>query len=210
MRHRFGCILLMMCSFMQAGIFMGAMFGSDGTFFDDETFERNHESLWIEGFSRRIFIGYMFSGFGMVRCPVSLEWSWDYFSTSLGRVSTIREASYDLSRAWTAIVRPGIHLGDGFVYALASVENAKVTDTLIETDREKSQSISLFPYSHLGVGLSFFVAPQTELMAEVRFSQKISKELYSYVRGEEVALPAASADFAIYNTQLLIGISYDF
>lgn len=207
--------MLALYSFANAGFWGGSMMGSDGTFFDDDSFAKNHESMWIEGLSKRVFLGYMFSGFGMFRVPVALEWSLDYFTQSvgswkaLGTISSVREASYELNRQWTAVIRPGIHLGDGFVYALASVDNTEVSDTLSEDAEHKSQSVSLFPYSHLGLGLAFAIAPQTELMAEVRFSQKISKQLYSYVRGEEVALPSASTDVTIYNTQLMIGISYE-
>ena len=201
---------LLLTSSAFAGIWFGGMMGADGTFLDDDSLARNHESVWIEGVSRRVFIGYMFSGLGLFRCPVSLEWSWDYFSKSIGSVKTMREASYELNRQWTAIARPGIRLGDGFVYGLASVDNTEISDTLTEHSLEKSQAVPLFPYSHLGVGLSFLVAPQTELMAEVRFSQKISKRLYSYLRGEDVALPTTSTEVSIYNTQLMVGLSYEF
>lgn len=186
------------------------MAGSDGTFLDDGSIAKNHESMWIEGLSKRVFFGYMFSGLGMLRMPVALEWSWDYFKKSIGSDRTVREASYELNRQWTAIARPGIHLGDGFVYVLASIDNTKISDKLIEEKNKRSEAISLFPYSHLGLGLSFMVAPQTELMAEVRFSQKISKQLYSYIRGQDVALPATASDVNIHNTQLMIGFSYDF
>ena len=190
-----------------AGLWFGISGGADNTFLQDQSTALNHESAWIRGISKRVFAGYNITTRGLLRLPIACEWSWDQFSHDAGSVQE-GQSSYQLDRQWSLVVRPGMHLGDGFVYMLASVESAHVHDVLTYVT-VKDITVSLFPYAHFGMGLAFAVAPQTELFAEVRFSQNISKQMYSFVRGNEDPLPTDLTDYAIHNTQLMIGISYD-
>lgn len=196
-------------SHVYAGIWLGAFAGADDTFLNDISAYKNHESVWIQGVSKRVFIGYMFHFPVLVRVPVALEWTWDNFTHSLGSQSNA-QADYGLDREWSAIVRPGIHLGDGFIYLLGSMESVKIAEALQQNNTATSKSIALFPYMHYGAGLAFAVAPQTELMAEVRFSQTVSEQLYGFIRGQSDAMPDAPTAFNVNNTQIMIGISYEF
>lgn len=191
-----------------ANVWFGIIAGADDTFLSDQSVSKNHESMWIEGVSKRVFAGYMFH-FGLIRLPIAAEWSWDTFSHDIGLSAGTQSASYTLDRQWSAVVRPGIHLGDGFVYGVASVESVHIQDFLSQSGVNESESVSLFPYAHYGLGLSFMVAPQTEFMAEVRFSQAISTELYGFIRGQVNALPQETSPFSVRNTQIILGVSYE-
>lgn len=194
------------CSLTQASLWMGGTFGADDTFFEDQSFNRDRDSLWIEGVTKRVFFGYLFEQ-ALLRCSVAMEWSWDDFSRQLGRPQSNRDASYSLSRDWSWIIRPGVRFGDGFVYTLFSTEHAEIKDSLSGAQGMHSQSVNLFPYTHTGAGLSFAVAPQTELMAEVRLSQNTSKKLLSYILDKTFS-EVSEGDYTIRNTQLMLGLSY--
>ena len=209
MRH-FIVYTAMLTSYLQAGILFGVMLGSDGTFLNDTSINNNHEAIWINGITKRVFLGYMISGMGLFRLPIAVEGSVDDFTQTLGRANTEIEANYQLNRQWALVVKPGIHLGDGFVYLLASIEHAHLNDNIKAHDIRHSQNVTLFPYAHFGIGLSFLVAPQTEFMAEVRLSQHLSRKIDGLARGKPQLLSNELSEFSIYNTQLMLGIGYDF